>query len=270
MGKITPMMQQYFDIKENYKDCILFYRLGDFYEMFFDDAILASKELEITLTGREWGQDERAPMCGVPFHSSDGYIAKLIKKGYKVAICEQTEDASLAKGLVNRDVVRVITPGTNIDINSLDDKNNNYIASICLDEHSCGIVFCDVSTGEVNLTELTGNNIESKIINEIDRFNVSEIIANRYAIKNKSLIKDIKLRFNLDVSFIYDNLFDESEEIIIESQFKNSNDINQLNGLQTANNSLSKLMIYLNDTQKTNLTHIDNLKIYKKDEYLND
>ena len=138
MGKISPMMTQYFQIKENYENCILFFRLGDFYEMFFDDALLASRELEITLTGRDWGQDERAPMCGVPFHSVDGYISKLISKGYKVAICEQTEDASESKGIVKRDVLRVITPGTYTDISNLDEKSNNYILSAYISERKCG------------------------------------------------------------------------------------------------------------------------------------
>ena len=130
MAKLTPMMQQYFEIKQNYQDCILFYRLGDFYEMFYDDAKTASKELEITLTGKDYGQEERAPMCGVPFHSADSYIAKLVEKGYNVAICEQLEDPKASKGIVKRDVIRVITPGTILDKGALDERKNNYIMTI--------------------------------------------------------------------------------------------------------------------------------------------
>ena len=130
MAELSPMMKQYFEIKEKNKDCILFYRLGDFYEMFYDDAILASRELELTLTGRDCGQEERAPMCGVPFHSCEGYIAKLVSKGYKVAICEQTEDPKAAKGLVKRDIIRVITPGTVMEQSMLDESRNNYICSM--------------------------------------------------------------------------------------------------------------------------------------------
>ena len=139
MAKITPMMEQYFEIKKNYKYCLLFYRIGDFYEMFFDDAIIASRELEITLTGKSWGQDERAPMCGVPFHSADSYINRLVEKGYKVAICEQVEDPKTAKGIVKRDVIRVITPGTIIDNTALDEKKNNFIMCIYADKTGFGM-----------------------------------------------------------------------------------------------------------------------------------
>ena len=148
MAKLTPMMQQYFEIKENYKYCILFFRLGDFYEMFYDDAIIASKELEITLTGKDCGQEERAPMCGIPFHSADGYIAKLVEKGYKVAICEQVEDPKQAKGIVKRDVIRVVTPGTVLDNTVLDETKNNYILCIYGDKNGYGLSVCDVTTGE--------------------------------------------------------------------------------------------------------------------------
>ena len=159
---MTPMMEQYFEIKEQYKDYILFYRLGDFYEMFFDDAIIASRELELTLTGRDCGEAERAPMCGVPFHSSEGYIGRLIEKGYKVAICEQVEDPALAKGLVKRDVIRVVTPGTLIETNLLSEKKNNYLCAIYLGEFECGVAFADVSTAGVFATSFCGDGIESK------------------------------------------------------------------------------------------------------------
>ena len=146
---MTPMMDQYFSIKNEYTDYLLFYRLGDFYEMFFDDAIVASRELELTLTGRDCGESERAPMCGVPFHSAEVYIGKLIQKGYKVAICEQTEDPSKAKGLVKREVIRVITPGTVIESGLLYEQRNNYLCAVYMGEFRHGVCFCDVSTGEI-------------------------------------------------------------------------------------------------------------------------
>ena len=156
MAELSPMMKQYFEIKEKNKDCILFYRLGDFYEMFYEDAILASRELELTLTGRDCGQEERAPMCGVPFHSCEGYIAKLVSKGYKVAICEQTEDPKAAKGLVKRDIIRVITPGTVMEQSMLDESRNNYICSMYSSDKKIGICFCDISTGELYATDISG------------------------------------------------------------------------------------------------------------------
>ena len=151
MAEYTPMMQHYLQTKEEYKDCILFYRLGDFYEMFFEDAKIASKELELVLTGRDCGQEERAPMCGVPFHSADGYIAKLVSRGYKVAVCEQTEDPALAKGIVKRDVIRIVTPGTVIESSMLEEGKNNYLASIYVTDKECACAFLDVSTGEAHL-----------------------------------------------------------------------------------------------------------------------
>jgi DNA mismatch repair protein MutS len=148
MAELSPMMKQYFDLKKQYPDTILFFRLGDFYEMFYDDAKLASRELELTLTGRDCGQPERAPMCGIPFHSYESYVARLIAKGYKVAICEQMEDPALAKGLVKRDIIRVITPGTVLESSMLDESRNNYICSLCVSGMQAGICFADVSTGE--------------------------------------------------------------------------------------------------------------------------
>ena len=147
MAPLTPMMQQYVKTKEQYKDCILFYRLGDFYEMFFDDAITASRELEITLTGKDCGQEERAPMCGVPYHAVDSYLNKLVSKGYKVAICEQMEDPKLAKGLVKREVIRIVTPGTNLSMQALDETKNNYLMCIVYIDDCFGISAADISTG---------------------------------------------------------------------------------------------------------------------------
>ncbi len=173
---MTPMMEQYFEIKNQYKDYVLFYRLGDFYEMFFDDAIRVSRELELTLTGRDCGEAERAPMCGIPYHSSEGYIARLIEKGYKVAICEQMEDPAKAKGLVKRDIVRVVTPGTLIEPGMLTEKRNNFVCSICLAESAVGLCFADVSTAQVFATTLVGDNIEARLQSELGTYLPSEVI----------------------------------------------------------------------------------------------
>ena len=151
MAELTPMMQQYMETKQEYKDCILFYRLGDFYEMFFDDALTASKELEITLTGKNCGLEERAPMCGIPYHAVDGYLTKLVSKGYKVAICEQVEDPKQAKGLVKREVTRIVTPGTNLNVQSLEENQNNFLMSIAYFPNKTGISVADVTTGDYSL-----------------------------------------------------------------------------------------------------------------------
>ena len=179
MAEYSPMMQQYLSVKEQYKNCILFYRLGDFYEMFFDDAKLVAKELELTLTGRGCGQEERAPMCGVPYHSAESYIARLIAKGHKVAICEQMEDPATAKGLVRRDIVRVVTPGTILEGSMLDETRNNYIASIYLEKNRCGVCFADISTGEVYGTELSLPEGEcAPLRDELARYQPKELLFN--------------------------------------------------------------------------------------------
>ena len=175
------MMQQYLNIKEQNKDCILFFRLGDFYEMFFDDAKIGSKELELTLTGKNCGLEERAPMCGVPFHSADTYIAKLIEKGYKVAVCEQMEDPKAAKGLVKRDIVKIVTPGTVTDGAMLKENENNYLASVYVSKKGIGFSYCDISTGEINATEMTGNTAEETLLNELVRIGAKEVIINKGA-----------------------------------------------------------------------------------------
>ena len=176
MADLSPMMRQYMEIKEANQDCIIFYRLGDFYEMFFDDAIKGSEELELTLTGRDCGLDERAPMCGVPFHSAEGYIARLVEKGYKVAICEQVEDPATAKGIVKRDIVRIVTPGTVIEGEMLDEGRNNYLASVYEKSGKIGVCFADASTGEAHVTELSGEDMYAELQNEIMRFAPSEIL----------------------------------------------------------------------------------------------
>ena len=181
------MMKQYFKIKEQNKDSILFFRLGDFYEMFYDDAKIASKELELTLTGRDCGQAERAPMCGVPFHSCEGYIARLVAKGYKVAICEQTEDPATAKGLVKRDIIRVITPGTVMESSMLDEGRNNYICCMFSDSKKIGLCFCDISTGELYATEISGSDSVNSLTSQLASYNPREILIGGDIVKIKSL-----------------------------------------------------------------------------------
>ena len=175
MAALTPMMQQYMDVKEQYKDCILFYRLGDFYEMFFDDALTASKVLEITLTGRDCGQEERAPMCGVPYHACDIYLNKLIENGYKVAICEQVEDPKLAKGIVKREVIRVVTPGTNMSDAILEDSKNNYLMCIYGHNGNYGLSVVDITTGEFFASYVSSC---EKLYDEINKYSPSEIVGN--------------------------------------------------------------------------------------------
>ena len=172
------MMQQYLDIKEQYKDCILFFRLGDFYEMFFEDAKTASRELELTLTGRNCGLEERAPMCGVPFHSCEPYIAKLVDRGYKVAICEQLEDPASAKGIVKRDIIRIVTPGTVVSQSMLDEKENNYLASVYYTDDAVGFAYCDISTGEISASEFRDSTAIETLVNELVKINAREVLIN--------------------------------------------------------------------------------------------
>ena len=266
MAKYTPMMEQYFSIKNQYKDCILLYRLGDFYEMFFDDAITASKVLEIALTGRDCGQEERAPMCGVPYHSVNNYISKLIESGYKVAICEQLEDPSAAKGIVKRDVIRVITPGTIIDQNMLDEKSNNYLCCAYIDK-GFGISYADISTGDLYVTEnisLSDFNINTGkkfglLKEEIFKINPSEIICNK--------LTDID---SIDSMITCTEVFSYSEykEIILKHFHVVSLDSFGLSDNNYAVMSLGMLINYLNQTQKTSLEHINKLHFYNLGEYL--
>ena len=194
MAELSPMMKQYFKIKEENKDSILFFRLGDFYEMFYDDAKIASKELELTLTGRDCGQEERAPMCGVPFHSCEGYIARLVAKGYKVAICEQTENPATAKGLVKRDIIRVITPGTVMEQSMLDESKNNYISCMYSKDKVIGLCFCDISTGELYATEITGKDSVNILASQLSSYNPREILFGGDIVKIKSLPNFIKTK----------------------------------------------------------------------------
>lgn len=271
MAELSPMMKQYFEIKNQHKDHILFFRLGDFYEMFYDDAILASKELELTLTGRDCGQEERAPMCGVPFHSCEGYIARLISKGYKVAICEQTEDPALAKGLVSREVIRVITPGTVIESSMLDDDKNNYIASIYIgDNGAAGICFSDISTGIVHTTEISGEDLQGKIISEICGFMPSEILFNSAFVDLKAVTAYIKNHFNCSAEILDDDVYAEDKARQITNaqfgeEYLKSVGINESRNIIAA---AAGLISYLNDTQKKGIERLKNINNYTNSQFM--
>lgn len=266
---LSPMMQQYFQIKENYQDTILMFRLGDFYEMFFDDAKTASKELELVLTGRDCGQEERAPMCGVPFHSADGYIAKLVSKGYKVAICEQMEDPALAKGIVKRDVIRVITPGTVIESSMLDESKNNYLASVCATNGNVGMCFIDISTGEVNLTEFS-ENVEQRVINEMGRYNPTEIILNKEVVSFNSLKDFISKKLEASVELLIEEFEFTNAELLCKEHF-NTNDLGtlSLNQRDTAVCALGASLAYLKATQKRDLENIKSVNFYTDAKFMN-
>ncbi len=264
---LSPMMIQYKEIKENNKDCIIFYRLGDFYEMFFDDAIVASKELELTLTGRDCGLENRAPMCGVPFHSCDAYINRLIAKGYKVAICEQTEDPSKAKGLVKRDIVRVITPGTVTDTNYLDESRNNYIASIFRNNSKGAAVFADVTTGDINCVELTDTN-DITVLNVLGRYSPAEILCSEKPDgKFASFVKE-KLQCLLTVKS--KSYFDTKESIDAICSHFSIEDISLLGLIdsQAQVNALGALLTYLHETQFSQLEHLKKINIVSSCNFL--
>ena len=273
MAEYSPMMQHYLNLKEEYKDAIIFYRLGDFYEMFFDDAITASRELEITLTGRECGQAERAPMCGVPFHAAESYIAKLIAKGYKVAICEQLEDPKNTKGIVKRDVIRVVTPGTVIESNLLDENKNNYIMAIFKKGIHFGLSVCDVSTGDFYSTQIRENNNFPLLLDEIARYSPAEIIVNRLFFDSKEEIAKIKDRFETYISVFGDEYFHENIENIPQKYKILNEKENELSLEQIESNlfcvpTINALTEYLNKTQKINLDHINKVKIYNVTKYM--
>ena len=271
MAEFSPMMKHYLQMKEEYSDCIVFYRLGDFYEMFFDDAKTASRELELTLTGKDCGQEERAPMCGIPFHAAESYIARLIEKGYKVAICEQLEDPKTAKGIVKRDVIRVVTPGTVIESNMLDEKKNNYIMSIYKKGIYFGLAVCDVTTGEFLSTKIEDNNNFALLLDEISKYNPAEIIVNKMLFNCKEEIDEIKLRFKAYINCFDEEMFNKDAECLIESynfiddSEKKIEDINE-RSLQIP--AINGLLDYLNQTQKIKLEHINIIKMYSTSKYM--
>ena len=260
MATVTPMMQNYLDTKSKYKDCILFYRLGDFYEMFFDDAITVSKELELTLTGKDCGLEERAPMCGIPHHAINTYIPKLIEKGYKVAICEQLEDPRYAKGIVKRDVVKIVTPGTITDLTMLDEKKNNYIACIYMEKKECAISFCDISTGEFFISSIKGIDVNTKILNEISRIAPSEIILSDSTKENAIFLKQFNKIFNIYVS-TYNN---ENNNKFLNKIVTNKNI--ELSKLE--NVAATLLLNYIEETQKGSIEQINNIEKYEIEKYM--
>ena len=268
MASLTPMMQQYLELKEKYSDCLLFFRLGDFYEMFFEDAKTASRELELVLTGRDCGLSERAPMCGVPYHSVNGYINKLIDKGYKVAICEQLEDPALAKGLVERDVIRVITPGTVIEEQMLPENANNYIMAVLAGKGAFEIAYCDVSTGDFYTEELLGERSRQELIDQLTRIDPREIIANEHLFETESLIKPIASRYYIEKK--EQKYFDiERGQKTLMDHFK----VSSLSGYGILDRSMAAacagaLMRYLEDTQKNSLSHIKKIMLVTPGEYM--
>lgn len=271
MAEFSPMMQNYLKTKEEYKDCILFYRLGDFYEMFFEDAITASRELEITLTGKECGKPERAPMCGVPHHAVEMYTARLIQKGYKVAICEQLEDPKQVKGIVKRDVIRVITPGTLIETNLLEEKKNNYVMVAFKQGVFFGVAVCDVSTGDFYATQIKEQNNFEKLLDEISRFTPAELIVNELLNQTTEEISKIKERFGVFISQLPKEAFKtDTEEIlahyeIVDDKGKNIQNIQEK---MLAIQAINALLEYLNQTQKMKLEHINKIQIYRTSRYM--
>ena len=252
-GELSPMMQQYFQVKKEYPGVILFFRLGDFYEMFFDDAKTAAKELDLVLTGRDCGLEERAPMCGVPFHSADSYIAKLVSRGYKVAICEQTEDPKAAKGIVKRDVIRVITPGTAIEGSILEDGVNNYLCSICKRENETGLCFADVSTGEFHITVVKREGEQESIINSLSAYTPKEILLNPEAAQLDEVIKFCDVRLNASAEKLEEEKFDfdASTELILQTMKREEISSLGIGHSKAAVCALGAVIYYLRETQKT-------------------
>ena len=264
---LSPMMQHYMKTKEEYKDCILFYRLGDFYEMFFDDALTVTKELEITLTGKDCGLEERAPMCGVPFHAAENYINRLIAKGYKVAICEQMEDPKTAKGMVKREVIRVVTPGTNLNATGIDDAKNNYLMSIVYMENHFGICIADVSTGECYVTEVDKGR---KLVDEINKYTPSEIICNQALMVSGIDVDDLKNRMNIAVYPLDSWYFDDElcHKTLMEHFHVMSIEGLGLGDYETSILAAGALFIYLKETQKSNLEHMSRITSYVTDHFM--
>lgn len=255
LSEYTPMMQHYLKTKQEYKDCILFYRLGDFYEMFFEDAITVSRELELTLTGKSCGAEERAPMCGVPYHAAEGYLNRLVKKGYKVAICEQVEDPKLAKGIVKREVIRIVTPGTNTDSQALDETKNNYIMCIVYLTDKYGISIADVSTGDYFVTEVDN---ERKLFDEITKYSPVEIICNEAFYMSGVDLEDMKNRLNICISSLDSWYFSDDTAIkTLKEHFKiHSLEGIGLNDFSCGSIAAGSLLKYLYDTQKNSLSHM--------------
>ncbi len=269
--KFSPMMQHYLETKEKYKDCVLFYRLGDFYELFFDDAINISRELELTLTGKNCGQEERAPMCGVPFHAADIYINRLIEKGYKVAICEQLEDPKFAKGMVKRDVIKVVTPGTVLDENVLEEKKNNFIMSIYKEGLFFGLAICDISTGDFYTTEIREENNFEKLLDEISRYNPSEILINTMLDESEEEMKIIRQRFNSFISVKQNDIFSQDAKDIMavfDIIDKNNQEYKNFEKKVLSVASINALMYYIVETQKERPENLNKIVVYEATKYM--
>lgn len=262
------MMRQYLSIKEKHKDEILFFRLGDFYEMFFDDADVAARELELTLTGKDCGMEKRAPMCGIPYHSCENYIKRLLEKGYKVAICEQMEDPALAKGLVKRSIIRVITPGTVIEGSMLDEAKNNFLASIFVNGDTAGVCFADVSTGEAHVTHFKSKDLCTRINNETGRFMPSEAIINEEGAKISGAVAFLKEKLNATIDVMEDEVFKDSPEVVLKQFDKQNLEEIGLDGKQEAVKSLNALLSYLKNTQITGLERLNAIYYYSDDQYM--
>ena len=273
MAELTPMMKQYLEIKRDNPDSILFFRLGDFYEMFADDARTASRELDLTLTSRDKdpnkSAEERIPMCGIPYHASEAYIARLVGKGYKVAICEQMEDPAKTKGLVKRDIIRVVTPGTVIDAASLDDKSSNFICGIYMDSQAAGVAFCDITTGKAHLTAFAGKDALQHVINELGRFDPAEAILNDGAYSETALVDALREKFRCRVENGGNRRFLLREaENNIRTQFGEEAQQNLPAGNPAAAMALGGLLHYLYETQKTDLSHINTLDYYEEGRFM--
>lgn len=271
-SKLSPMMSQYFHIKKDYPGVILFFRLGDFYEMFFDDAKIASKILDLVLTGKDCGHGERAPMCGVPFHSADSYIAKLVSYGYKVAVCEQTEDPAKAKGIVKRDVVRIITPGTVIENNILEDGVNNYLCVLCKAESETGVCFVDVSTGEFHITSIGKESEQEKIINQISTYSPKEILVNPLANEFDDVAKFVKSRLDIEFEVLDDDSFDydNATNLILQTMNKDRIDSLGLGKSKAAVSALGAAVSYLCQNRKTDeLETPSEIDFYEETEFMN-
>ena len=270
MAEITPMMKQYLEIKEQNKDSILFFRLGDFYEMFNEDAQLASRELDLTLTTRDRGKaaEDQTPMCGIPYHSSDAYIARLIAKGYKVAICEQTEDPALAKGLVKCDIIRVITPGTVIDSACLDDRRGNFLCGIFLDGQNAGAAFCDMTTGHTHVTAFSGDDRAEHLYNELSRFSPAEAVLSAGAYDNGELVEYLRDKLSCAVERGENRFELKACEKAIRAQFGEERFASLPRNNPAASLALGALLSYLHETQKTDLSYIKDLEYYEQGRFM--
>nr|WP_330389594.1 DNA mismatch repair protein MutS [Cellulosilyticum sp. I15G10I2] len=267
---VTPMMKQYLDIKEKHQDCLLFFRLGDFYEMFFEDAKTASRELEITLTGRDCGLEERAPMCGVPFHAADNYIGRLVEKGYKVAICEQVEDASLAKGIVKREVVRIVTPGTILEGSTVSEGKNNYICAIVNKDNAYGLSISDVTTGEWSVTYIEGEKNTRKLLDELAKYSPVECLLDQITYNDAEIYDFIKSKFVCMTQQIPNHCLDISLSYSLLTRHFNVSSLEGIGLIDDRADTLaaSSLLYYLKETQKNTLSHMHTLSLYNVDAYM--